>query len=82
MSDFLIVYRRSTGELLRFEDLGSDHEGALARRLEMETREKGDPDVEVVLLSSPSREALTRTHARYFKSMHQIAVDLGQTLAS
>ena len=81
MAQFLIVYRRSTGEIAAFEELGSDGHAALSRRSVWEKREKGDPDVEVVLLSAQSREALMRTHARYFKSMPELAADLENTLS-
>lgn len=80
MTQFLLRYRRSTGDLLQFEDLGPDRAAAMDRRLEEEKAHKDDSDVEVVLLSASSREALIRTHARYFKSVSELAAGLAAAL--
>ena len=80
MTQFLVRYRRSTGDLLRFEDLGPDRAAAMDRRLEEERANKDDSDVEVVLLTASSREALIRTHARYFKSVPELAAALAAAL--
>ena len=80
MDQFLIVYRRSTGELLEFEDLGSDRARALKRRAECEQLRKEDPEIEVVVLSAKSREALIETHGRYFKRVGQLAGELRDRL--
>lgn len=80
MTQYLVQYRRSSGDLLYFEDLGSDRAAAMARRLEEEKAHKDDPDIEVVLLTSSSREALIRTHARYFKSVPELAAALAEAL--
>lgn len=72
MSYFLLVYDRSSGAL-ELTEFGQD-EGARAsrERLRRELAERGHPDVEVVILQSPSRAALERTHARYFKSVNEL----------
>jgi hypothetical protein len=75
MFQFLIQYKRSTGEVLCV-DLGEDRVEALRRRFELERQTKNDPDVEVVLLGAPSLEALKGTHARYFKTESQLRADL------
>lgn len=80
MTQFLVRYRRSTGDLLQCEDLGPDRVTAMNRRLEAEKAHMDDSDVEVVLLSASSREALIRTHARYFKSVSELAVGLAAAL--
>ncbi len=80
MSHYLLVYRRSTGKLQEIHDLGSDRETALKRRFERERQESGDPDIEVVLLGASSREALKRTHARYFKNVRELAIDVESVL--
>jgi hypothetical protein len=72
MRQFLLVYRRSTGKLVELQDLGTDASSALRQRFERENQERQDPDVEVVLFSAPSREALVRTHARYFKTENEL----------
>lgn len=76
MIHYLLVYERSTGRLKECLDLGTDSVAALAERFDRERRESSDPDVEVVLLSAQSRDELMRTHARYFKSVGELAADL------
>ena len=80
MTQYLVRYRRSTGNLLQFEDLGSDRAAAMDRRSEEERAHKDDSDVEVVVLTASSREALIRTHARYFKSVPELAAALAAAL--
>jgi hypothetical protein len=72
MSYFLLVYDRSTGAL-ELTEFGED-QGARAsrKRLERELAERGHPEMEVVIVRSPSRVALERTHARYFKSVNEL----------
>jgi hypothetical protein len=82
MKQFLLVYRRSTGQLLELEDLGADMGAALQKRFAVEREQQADPDVEVVLLSATSREALARTHARYFRDTHTLATDLSSALST
>jgi len=77
MTNFLLVYRRSTGELLKCEDLGPDPADALERRASHERLNRGDPDIEVVVLIATDRQALMQTHSRYFKDVGQLATDLG-----
>jgi len=50
------------------------------RRLKEERAHKDDPDIEVILLTASSREALIRTHARYFKSVPELAAALTAAL--
>jgi hypothetical protein len=73
MKYFLIVYRQSTGvaELREFDE--ADRLEALEQRFEAESRARGDSDVEVVVLSAPDLDALKKTHARYFKSVEELA---------
>jgi len=66
MAQFLLVYRRSTGELLEWEDLGEDRVAAAKRRAERERQEKDDPDLEVIVVSAADRKTVMQTHARYF----------------
>jgi hypothetical protein len=72
MSYFLLVYDRSTGAL-ELTEFGEDEAARASRkRFERELAERGHPEVEVVLLWSPSRAALERTHARYFKNVDEL----------
>jgi len=80
VSHYLVRYRRSTGDLLQCKDLGSDRARALGQRFEDERVHKDDPDIEVVLLTASSLEALLRTHARYFKTVSQLAIELAGAL--
>ncbi len=81
MKYFLVQYRRSTADLLELRDLGEDHSKALAERFALEKKLRTDPDVEVVILAAQSREALTHTHARYFKTMSQLAHEASSSAA-
>ncbi len=47
MIQYLVRYRRSTGDLLECEDLGPDRTVAMDRRLKDERIHKDDPDIEV-----------------------------------
>jgi hypothetical protein len=76
MTHFLLVYRRSTGDLLEFKDLGPDRADALERRFGRERLNKDDSDIEVVVLSTADRQALMQTHSRYFKNVGELATDL------
>jgi hypothetical protein len=77
VTNFLLVYERSTGKLLECEDLGSDAAKALERRAVHERSNRGNPDIEVVVLSTTNREALMQTHARYFSTVGQLTANLG-----
>ncbi len=74
MKYFLIVYNRHEGRLLELQEYGSDkREQALKERFSRELDERTHPEIEVVLLGADSREALEKTHSRYFKTLDQIA---------
>jgi hypothetical protein len=72
MSYFLLVYDRSTGALELTEFAEDEAPRASRERFERELAERGRPEMEVVILRSPSRAALERTHARYFKSVSEL----------
>jgi broad specificity phosphatase PhoE len=73
MSYFLVVYDRSTGELRELTEFGEDQaDHAAQARLDRELAERTHPEVEVVVVASPSRAALERTHARYFKTVSEL----------
>ncbi len=76
MKHFLIAYRRSAGLLLEMSDLGTDWRAAASARARLEAKHRLDADVEIVLLSAPSRDAVERTHARYFKTVGELATGL------
>ena len=73
MKHFLIVYDRPTGELREFTEFGDgEADLALEARFERERAERTHPEIEVVVITSPSRAALERTHARYFKTFREL----------
>jgi hypothetical protein len=76
LSQFLVVYRRSTGHLMEFRDLGQDRQSALKFRFAAETERRFDRDVEVVVLSADSADEVRRTHGRYFKTVPALAQEL------
>jgi hypothetical protein len=73
---FLLEYRRSSGVLERAENVGTDPDKALRLRFLCEMHHKDDSDLEVVLLSAPSLDALKQTHSRYFKTDSELRQDL------
>ena len=74
MRSYLIVYDRSSGELLELHEYApEDRARAMADRFKIEARERQNPSVEVVVLSASSREALERTHSRYFHTPAELA---------
>ena len=64
--DFLVVYRRSSGELVTVESF-ADGDVAVAALNAVDTG-LTDNDLEAVLLGAQSFEALKFTHGRYFVS--------------
>lgn len=72
MSHYLVVFDRSSGALVERRRFGDPNE-ALEARFEAERVHRGDPDIEVVVLSARSLNALRHTHGRYFKDFDQLA---------
>lgn len=73
---FLIVYDRARRQLLQADEF-SDRRIALLKRFELEVRERDNQNIEVVVLGATSREALERTHGRYFRTFGEIASAAG-----
>lgn len=72
MTDFIITYKRRSGE--SFIKQFSDSTQALKERLR---REAGihDPDVEIAHISAPSLESLKKSHSRYFMGNVEVEGD-------
>jgi hypothetical protein len=67
MKRYLIVYERPSRKLLELREYDeAEHDRAMADRNAREAAEREHPEIEVVLLGATSREALQRTHSRYF----------------
>lgn len=75
MTQFVVSYVRSTGSasIESFEGVDA-HMRAMRARFDREDR--ANADLEVVVLSAPSIEALHATHERYFSSASELADDL------
>lgn len=74
MARFLLVYDRSRRTILREEEYADDElKRAVNERLAEEIAHKADPNIEVILLEADARETLLETHARYFKTVAEIA---------
>ena len=68
MRNFLVVFNRRTGANT-VREFPADHgREAIRERFVLERQHRGDPDIEVVVLGSGSREELEKTHSRYFRS--------------
>ena len=67
MIHFLLVFDRPQGRLLR-EQPYADHRTALEERFAVERTHRGNPGIEVVVLTAESKDAIRRTHSRYFRS--------------
>jgi len=71
------VYDRRRRTILREEAYADDElKRAVNERLAEEIAHKADPNIEVVLLEADSRETLLTNHARYFKTVAEIARSL------
>lgn len=71
MIHYLIVFDRPRGQILELRQF-SERQDAVRARFEEERRRAGQSQVEIVILGAESREALERTHARYFKDLSQL----------
>lgn len=70
--NFLIVYDRPAGQIVRSAEFGSDDD-AFTARFAAEKEFRGNSDIEVVVLSAKSWDAVKRTHARYFYNAEELA---------
>jgi hypothetical protein len=72
---FLIEYDRPSGTIVQLREFGgSNTKAAQDAQLQLELRlNRERVEHEVVLLDAPSKEALLRTHSRYFKSLAELA---------
>jgi len=71
---FLIEYNRSEGQIVTSRDFDDSQrlEAENSRlEIELDLNRKG-VDHEVVLLEAASKDALQRTHRRYFVDLHQL----------
>jgi ppGpp synthetase/RelA/SpoT-type nucleotidyltranferase len=69
---YLVAYHRRTGALVRAVPC-NDQKEVRDLRAKLEGENRGNPDFEVVLLASRSKEDLLATHARYFHGLVELA---------
>jgi hypothetical protein len=73
---FLIEYNRAKGSIVTFREFGDSQRSEAKDSqlvIELELHRQG-VDHEVVLLEAASKEALHRTHQRYFVDLHQLLI--------
>lgn len=77
MKHFLIVYDRPAARLIELKEFGESEEvAASAARFEWELRTRAQPEIEVVVLDSDSRQTIERTHPRYFKTLRELIQEM------
>jgi hypothetical protein len=72
MWHFLLVYDRLQGQVIRHKAFRASDQ-ALEARFAAEREFRGQPDIEVVVLTAKSLASLNRTHSRYFKGVQELA---------
>ena len=74
MTHFLVVYDLSAGRVVSLEAFSDAERGqALEKRFALERIHADDPNLEVIVLSAASLDALKATHGRYFKDVQELA---------
>lgn len=68
MKHFLLIYDRARAELSEKPTVFEDVAAATRARNTRELVELANPNIEVVVIGSPTLDDLMRTHARYFYS--------------
>jgi hypothetical protein len=74
VNHYLVVFDRSSGEVLRRQRFGDPGE-ALRARFAEERKRRGEADIEIVVLGAESWDSLRRTHGRYFKDFDELAAE-------
>jgi hypothetical protein len=69
---FLLVFDRRKGRLTAEPQEFADSATAVRARFAVEAADH-DPDLEVVVLGAANREALEKTHSRYFGAVSEFA---------
>ena len=79
---FLIEYDRPSGTLVTFREFDeAERQVANDARFDLELRlNRQGIQHEVVILDAPNKEALRRTHGRYFNNFAELARELTATL--
>ena len=73
---YLIVYDRKACRLISMRVFPDDQRRlAGEERLKLELEHRLNPDMEIIVVSSTSREVLEVTHSRYFKTVGELLRD-------
>ena len=72
MRHYLVVFDRRSGAVVQFQEFGVADE-AMTARFDAENEYADNSDIEVVVLGASSKDALLKTHARYFKGTLELA---------
>jgi hypothetical protein len=79
---YVIVYDRTARSILSLDEfLERDTATSDAARIELEQQHRGRNDIEVVTLTSDSRDILRRTHSRYFFTDEEIIAAVERQIA-
>lgn len=70
---FLLIYDRERSQLLVEQQFERRREALQARFAAEKEYRDDDRKIEVVVVGAPSRQALMRTHGRYFLSLRELA---------
>lgn len=86
MKNYLLIYDPAPGELIAEVEF-DDSTVALRERFRVERERAWEgrrlgPKVEVVVIWADSRETLRWTHARYFKTVAEMAREAAESIAS
>lgn len=74
MRFFLLVYDKQAGVLREERSFDACEQArAVDQRRDLMLRYRLDPNIEIALFGSESREDLVKTHSRYFKSLAELA---------
>jgi hypothetical protein len=65
---YLVVFDRGRGKVLDLREF-DDADAALRARFAAEATHRCHPSIEVVVLGARSKDALRRTHGRYFEDV-------------
>ena len=68
IKNFLLVFDRQAGHLIRECDFGTDVDAAVAEYQRLEREHFGDSRYDIVLVGSESIESVKVTHASYFRN--------------
>jgi hypothetical protein len=73
MSRTLIVFNRRLGRVLESHRISGSTSEAVSKRLDLEDQYRNQENIEIVVLTAESEDALRDTHGRYFESLHDLA---------